>query len=270
MFVTIITDCADANAQGRLQTRTAALFGMTPTFVGVSSDLGPTGELQAAGNLIDILDASRGVPGVVLVNAAPRSGTGKRWPNGTPFGYFYYGKTLVVSTVDGYTLSLVKKLKLAQEIAVLDLDACADEAVRDGRLSEADGPWLKGTQFRSFDFQPRAAFWLSQGHTLPHSIIPIDDIPDIPATIWHIDSFGNCKTTLLAHEVNRDNAGCVATSVGTLMCYARLKDVPNGGEALITGSSGLDGNRFLEVVVQGKPAATHFDVTIGSPLIDFH
>src|SRR5688572_12965729 len=98
MFVTIINDCKDENAFGRQATKAAALFGCSIVTVGVDSDI------EAAGNLIDCLDAGEGKEGVILVNVAPRHGDAKKWPNGTPFGYFLYKETLVVTSIDGLTL----------------------------------------------------------------------------------------------------------------------------------------------------------------------
>ena len=68
MFVTIINDCKDSNTFGRQETRASLLFNTHIATVGV--EYGVT--LEAAGNLIDILDASEGAKGVILVNIAPR------------------------------------------------------------------------------------------------------------------------------------------------------------------------------------------------------
>ena len=97
MFVTLITDCKDDNALGRSTTRLSTLFDCNITTIGVN---GWDADLEAAGNLIDMLDASEGKKGVILVNVAPRHKSGKKWPNGTPFGYFHYKDTLVVISVD--------------------------------------------------------------------------------------------------------------------------------------------------------------------------
>jgi hypothetical protein len=134
MFVTIINDCTDANVVGRQGTRVASLFGVSPTYVGVGAGLqsdnsADPAELEAAGCLIDVLDAADEEKGVVLVNVANRHSKGKKWPNGTPFGYFYYRNTLVVSTIDGVVLSLVKKLKLVDFVFVMDIPTVLTELV---------------------------------------------------------------------------------------------------------------------------------------------
>ena len=75
-FVTIINDCDSPNDFGRQETRIFRLFGSIPV-VTVSIKFG--GTVEAAGNLIDMLDASDGQKGIILMNAAPRHGEGKKW-----------------------------------------------------------------------------------------------------------------------------------------------------------------------------------------------
>mgnify|MGYP001572747578 CR=1 FL=1 len=115
MNITIINDCKDENARGRQLTRIGSIFQYPANFIGVSN------ELEAAGNIIDVLDANGENSGIILVNVAPRNGKAKKYPNGTPFGYFWYEKTLIISSIDGYTLSIVKKLKLTKFINVLNI-----------------------------------------------------------------------------------------------------------------------------------------------------
>ncbi|MCR4312136.1 MAG: hypothetical protein NUV56_02515, partial [Candidatus Uhrbacteria bacterium] len=60
MFLSVITDCQDGNARVRQETRYSVLFPGVPTnFMGVSSDL------EAAGNLIDVLDAAGDNEGII-------------------------------------------------------------------------------------------------------------------------------------------------------------------------------------------------------------
>lgn len=89
MNITIINDCKDANAVGRIVARTNSILSCPVVFIGVTS------EIQAAGNIIDILDAIGENTGIMLVNVAPRNGAAKKWTNGTPFGYFWYKKCLL-------------------------------------------------------------------------------------------------------------------------------------------------------------------------------
>ena len=252
MNITIINDCRDENAAGRQKIRTAELFGGAPNFIGTSS------ELEAAGNLIDALDALDGTEGIILVNVAPRHGTAKKWENGTPFGYFRYKNALVISTVDGLVLSLVKKLRLVEEINVLDTAQAVDVMVRNNFIPDSFREHIIKSQFRSFDFLPRIAAYLYKTNSELGESVSIDSISTAPSAVWYIDNFGNCKTTLFLEDM--------PTKFGQLRYYERLKDVPHGEPAVIIGSSGIEQKRFLEIVVQGENAAKTFDLAVGSEI----
>lgn len=263
MFVTIINDCYDANAFGRQATRASVLFGTSINTVGV--DFGAT--IQGAGNLIDMLDAAEGQEGVILVNLAPRHGEGKRWKNGTPFGYFFYKKTLVVTSVAGYTLSLIKKLGLAKEIYVMDIPTVIAFVEKKKLITKEVGEHIIHTQFRSYDFVPRAAKWIWDGIKIPAEKGSIQDIADAPKAVWWIDNFGNCKTTIFSDEIAHTPGETLKTKFGTVQCYERLKDVPNGEPGFIVGSSGFGEKRFLELVIQGGNASKHFGIKTGDSIV---
>ena len=257
-FFDVITDCAlDANGQNRLWLRANQLYGnISINVVGVRHPL------QAAGNLIDALDQVRGAPGIILLNVAPRHGEGKKWPNGTPFGYFWYENTLVVSTVAGETLSLAKKLGLASETHVLDIPTVMEWAVAEGHMSQEDADPIIKSQFRSLTFQPLVSSWIAQGLNVPATAEPMaEGVPSIESpTVWWIDTFGNCKTTVTDDEE-------LSGKLKSIRAYDRLRDVPDDGEpAVIVGSSGFDGKRFYEIVIQGKSAAEKLGLSIGSDL----
>ena len=251
MNVTIINDCKDENAKGRQLARVGSLFGRLANFVGVSN------ELEAAGNLIDVLDAHAQNSGIILVNVAPRNGKAKKYKNGTPFGYFWYQKTLVVASVNGLTLSLVKKLKLVEYIYVLNISKALDILIKNKFLPVDLKSQITDSQFRSYDFLPRIAQYLFKHKNIKSKKVDIKTIADAPAAVWWVDNFGNCKTTLFDWEISPFKG---------LEYYPKLKDVPNEKVALITGSSGLGGQRFLEIVIQGGSASKHFDVASGDAL----
>jgi hypothetical protein len=129
MFTALINDCRDDNALGRQALRVTQLFDRSPVCIGVKSDR------EAAGNLVDLLDAAQGEPGVILVNVAPRHGSAKKWANGTPFGAFWYQKTLVVSSIDGVTLSLVHQFGLITSFTLFDIPTVMTWAEKEGILS---------------------------------------------------------------------------------------------------------------------------------------
>ncbi len=264
MFAAIITDCKDDNALGRSQVRLSQYVSCPITTVGVN---GWDADLEAAGNLIDLLDASEGKPGVILVNVAPRHKSGKKWPNGTPFAYFHYKETLVVISIDGQTLSLVKKFNLVNHVNLMDIPTVLKSLQERGVVSAELVDHIMHTQFRSFEFLPRVAGWLLDGLEIPSEKYTLDQVEDAPNAVWWIDNFGNIKTTLLDFDVDFKAGNSIKTTVGELICYNRLKDVPDHQPALIIGSSGLGEKRFLEIVVQGISAEKHFSITSGQEVI---
>ncbi|SRR5258708_3170865 len=262
-FVTLITDCDSPNDFGRQVTRLSCFFEKT-SIIPVSIKFG--GTLEASGNLLDILNASEGKKGVILVNAAPRHGEAKKWPNGTPFGYFFYKETLIISTIDGYCLSLAKKLGLIDYVRLTDIPTVLDAMITAGNLPEDQRNLIINSQFRSFEYMPRLAKWISEEIDIPHEKYDVNNIVAIPKVVWLVDGFGNCKTTIFPEEVGHEAKKLMQTKIGDLICYERLKDVPNGEPGLIIGSAGFGQKRLLEVVVQGKSAAQRFNITSGTEL----
>ncbi len=263
MFAAILTDCKDDNALGRSQVRLSQYVSCPITTVGVN---GWDADLEAAGNLIDLLDASEGKPGVIIVNVAPRHKSGKKWPNGTPFSYFHYKETLVVAAIDGLTLSLIKKLGIVDHVNLMDIPTVLSSLKDQGVIDQYLVDHISNTQFRSFEFLPRVAGWILDGLEIPYDKYSLTEVEDAPNAVWWIDNFGNIKTTLLPTEVGFKTGGKISTKFGDLSCYDRLKDVPDEQEALIIGSSGLAENRFLEIVVQGISAEKHFSITSGQDI----
>jgi hypothetical protein len=263
MFATIITDCNDTATAGRQLTRANSLFSCPANLVGVDFNA----DYQAAGNMIDILDAAEGREGVLLVNVAPRSGKAKKWKNGTPFGFFYYKNTLVVTTVDGKTLSLVKKLGLTDKIRVFDIPTVMSEIPNKLDIYPGQVEYIINTQFRSFEFLPRVAKWIWGKIELPVENMMIDEVEDIEGQIWWVDNFGNCKTTFLPEEIGFEVGKEIQfKNLPAVKCYAKLKDVPNGDPALVVGSSGIEGKRFVEFLVQGSSAANNYGLKVGDLL----
>jgi hypothetical protein len=243
MFTTIINDCQDDNARGRQESRIASLLQTSTSFIGVQSDL------EAGLHLLDVLDATEGRPGIVLLNVAPRGGHAIRWENGTPFAYFWYHDTLVIGSVDGYTFAGAKRVGvLPPELHLLDTHTASTTMYQHGFISEQAMNHIPYTQFRSFDFTPRVAAFVWHGHHIPTTSFATDTVPTLPPAIWHIDSFGNAKTTLLPEDI--DVTDTTETRFGDLHYIEQLRDVPDAGHALVSGSSGVHDARFVELVAQ--------------------
>ncbi len=223
--------------------------------MGVSSDL------EAAGNVIDVLDAAGDAEGIIAVNVAPRHGAAKKWPNGTPFGYFWYNKILVVCTIDGEVLSLIKKFGLADHVNVTDIRA----VMKFGGYADDMVEFAATSQFRSFDYLPRLARIAWDKKDVPSEKLMFSEIPDAPTGVWWIDSFGNCKTTMLAEDVQFEEGAEREIILNGLaikaVCYRQLRNVPDYQTGLTMGSSGYGDRRFIELVVQGTSAAKHYNIT---------
>lgn len=264
MFVTIINDCCDEGTMNRQVVRASILFPEAHiSHVGVSS----YSDLEAAGLIIDTLDASEEKEGIILANVAPRHGKAKKWGNGTPFGHLQVGETHIFSTIDGVTLSLIEKYNLAKAVEVYDIPTVLDHVIKEGLLPADRREMIINTQFRSYEFLPRVARWYLDGVKLPFELHTLADFQPAPLAIWFVDNFGNLKTTAWAKDLGHEPGKKVKTNFGEIMCYARLKDVPNGETALTLGSSGLRGHRFVELVVQGESAADHFGAKVGDLLL---
>jgi hypothetical protein len=258
MFSTIINDCRDDNARGRQTSRLGSLLETSISFIGAQSDL------EAGVQLIDVLDATAGARGLILVNVAPRGGHTSKWENGTPFAYFYHGETLIISTVDGYALSAVKQLGLISEVQLLDTHTATDTMLKAGFISAEHARRLPKSQFRSFDFIPYAGAFLLSGRDLPATSYSLEEIPALPPAVWFIDNFGNCKTTLTKASLN-DNAE-LKTRFGTLPFTEQLRNVPDNRPSVIVGSSGYGDTRWLELVIQRSPFASAHHVNVGDDL----
>lgn len=258
MFTTFINDCKDDNARARQTSRVGSLLKTNLSFIGVDSDL------EAGMQLIDIIDATAGKEGLILVNVAPRGNDTKHYENGTPFAYAWYHETLIVSSIDGYALSALMKLDLVKEIHLLDIHLASQAMHEAGFITETAAERIPLSQFRSFDFTPRVGIFMIQGNHLPSTPYDLAKIPVLPPAIWNIDNFGNCKTTLLPSEI--DTSHLISTRFGKLSFYNRLHDVPDGETALVKGSSGIDDFRFLEILSQRRNFAKNSSAKIGDDL----
>jgi hypothetical protein len=271
---TIITDCADGPARARQELRFEALFGVKPTFLGVSS----YSPIEAAGNLLDQLDVLVNLPvsdkqrdNIVLVNVAPRAEDVKqKWDNGRPFCYFRIKNTLVVSTYEACCLALARDLGVVDTVELLDVPTVTSAAIEWGDLTPEEADRVNHTQFRSLEFLPLAAYWLWQGRPIPSQPRSLAELSSQSSQVWQIDNFDNAKTTLLPKDIAFKQGKQVVLHNGQLaVCFRRLADVPKGITALTIGSSGYGPHRFLEVAVGGCGiAASQHSLAVGSPVLD--
>lgn len=263
MFVTIISDCNDPNESARQLTRANVLFNCPAN----SLKLGNYSDIEASGNLIDVLDAADGKEGVVIVNVAPRFGTAKRWANGVPFGFFYHKDTLVVSVASREALFLVKKLNIADKMYLTEIPLIVDLLVSNQLLESSRREYVKNTQFRSFEYAPKLAKLVMGGVELPKTEVLLEDHGFQKGVVWFVDSFGNCKTSLLQEDLIIDADGFVQTKWGKIKYYDRLKDIENDELGIYVGSSGIADKRFIEISIQGGNASSGLGIKIGDEVL---
>lgn len=268
MFVSIITDCKGENEKGRQIIRWASLGFKNINIIGIESSLGINSTIEASGNIIDAIDASEGKKGVVFANVAPRGYIKEDGLNGADFAYFYYKKTLIISTIRGYTLSLVKKLNLVKNVSVTKLDKVLKQAEKLGLINKTKLIHIKNSQFRSFEYVPYLADWLMKEYEFITEELDISKQENIPNCIWCIDAFGNAKTTITSKEISFMHEDLIKTSIGEFKFYKRLKDVPKKNVGIYIGSSGIENTRFLEIAVQAKKGSAQkaFNLKVGDKI----
>lgn len=268
--ITYLTDCTDTNAQARLNTRIAALFGRSPVILPLD---GPAPTETAALTLLDVLLSTQslgadGFPTATLVNVAPRDG---RWENGAPFCWFRHGSHTVVSTYDPRLFALVRVHLGITTVEVTDARTTLAAAAAWSGIAPAEADTIAASQFRSLWYLPLLAKWVLDGREVPATTTTTAEPGSRDATlrIALVDNFGNCKLTGTAEAVGLVPGTRLEVSfsrdgddLGThkFSCYPRLSDVPTGEAALITGSSGTG---FVELVVRSGSAARRFGLAAG-------
>lgn len=269
MFAGVITDCED-DSMVAMTDRLASWLDCTALApIGVH---GEHQDLQASHHLVRRLDATCKRPGTYLVNAAPRDAAAQAsHENGAPFGFFYHGETLVVSTLHGRTLSLVKKLGIATRIKVVTIAEVLRVAVEHGELSAETALRVENTQFRGLEFGPRLIDWLTRdkdddtGWEVPYKEEDINPTP-VGDVVCLIDNFGNIKTNVVADDLDLEAGQMVETVVGPIQYQHYMHDVTVGETALVTGSHGIDEKRLIELVIRKGRAGDKYDLKVGDPI----
>jgi hypothetical protein len=258
--ITIISDCFDENARGRQIARYNSLFPKIPVqLIWVKSDI------QAAGFLLDICDSFLDGNNLVVVNVAPRDGTSEKWENGTPFWYFMFDWHMILSSVDGYTLSLVKKLGLLKDFFLFDIPEVLEAAYENEEVGIEEKDYIAHTQFRSFEFLPRVAIWMAEeSFEIPQKRYNISEIADIGNRVWHIDNFGNCKTTILSSEFKKETISDLRFQ--DLYFKKELRQLEAWEIAFVEGSSWFDLDRFIEIVKNSGDSWDSLNLYIGDEI----
>ncbi|MDO8594826.1 MAG: SAM-dependent chlorinase/fluorinase [bacterium] len=266
--ISVINDCGDRNEQLRITTHLQTLFDRTP--VSFCEVQGLHADLEAAGCLIDAIDAKFGgtAPGIILPNVAFRHPEVSGDANGAPFAYIVILKLLIISTIRGRTLSLLKHFYGIESVRVFEPREVLESIVATGHLGREWVNHIAENQFRSFVFQPLAAARLCQGFEVPYRKENLA-CPAPGSVVWFVDKHGNCKTTVTTEmcEPFPKDGDTLATKFGNLPYFRRLTDAPLGKPAVTTGSSGLGAgpnDRFLEIAVRMGNAAKELRISVGS------
>lgn len=251
------TDCKDQNALTRLQARLTVLFPNSQIHgVGIMTDV------EASGCILDTLDALRisKKPAIIIGNLAPRSD--KSHKNGAPFYVGHVGSTHIIATKTCFTL--LAKIGLLSSIYETDVETVCMKFVPKNEAKR-----IANSQFRSFEYVPLLAKWVFQKKKIPGKQEKI--VSTTENTVWWVDNFGNCKTTITEDELRKYiHANAVTLTLNdksiTLPFYQKLADVPKGERAIIIGSSGYKDIRFAEIVKQGGSASDELKITSGAKI----
>lgn len=249
--LTIISDCRDEQARARQVIRYQSLLGSATTnFVGVSNDI------EASGNLIDVIDAYGNADGIIVSNVAPR-GNKEKYQNGIPFCFHRFKNLWIIGTPNCF--SLAKKLKLFSKTFKTDVfEVCRKF------LSEKEALLIANSQFRSFEYLPYLVKWITEGKDIPKTEIIIENF-GYKNFVWCVDCFGDCKTTTISPLAVDPYKSSTKYSYLDVEFYERLADVPKNKLPVLTrGSSGYGSKRFIEIVIQNKSAADILGLKIGS------
>lgn len=244
-LIAIVSDCG-GQAMSRMMTRYMAIH---PDAVCVPYE--SRSLLEAAGNIVDAIDALNGRAGAIVCNSAPRRDT--RGTNGSAIVYLQLGQTTIVSTVGA--LGLLKQLMPEMTARAVDVDAFMSDL----------GAERDTFNFRGLEVIPWILRRLRDGENLENVSSQQTAFPAVEPCVWLVDTIcgepTNLKLSVLRSEapwfkpgteVEMRLGGASPKGIG---CFERLTHVPAGQLGIYEGSSGLDNERFLEIAVMGGSAA---------------
>lgn len=248
--IAIVSDCG-GQAMSRMTTRFHALHTDAVCIPYESRSL-----LEAAGNIVDAIDALNGRPGAVVCNSAPRRDT--RGTNGSAIVYFHIGNATIVSTVG--VLGLLKQLVPEMTARAVDVD----------NFMRNLGAERDTFNFRGLEVIPWILRCLRDGNYLEDVSVKHDVFPTVEPCVWLVDTIcgesTNLKLSVLRSEAPWFKPGTeVEMRLGTaspkrIGCFERLTHIPEGQLGIYEGSSGLGNERFLEIAVMGGSAAGFLQV----------
>lgn len=275
VVVHYFTDCAqlDPNATSRLQQEITQRF-LTEGYLPIVYVNGVKDDHEAGHCVVDILGRPSPFQTVILANAAPRRDNDRDkagWHNGTPFGHVWIEGRLVVSTIGGFALSLLKKVRCGDLIIQrTDIAEVAPLLTSD----HEEQTWLASTQFRSLDYVPRlAAALLAKKVQIPsHNYT---EIPDLGDRVVYVDrpfrnvKLGLCLQDLIDRGFDLEKPFSIQAHARTFVTHfypGGLTTIPEAQIGLVVGSSGWGHPRqskLLELQIKKGTAATALQVEAG-------
>lgn len=212
--------------------------------------------LEAAGNIVDALDAL-GECGAIVCNSAPRRDA--RGTNGSAIVFGRVGEVTIISTVG--PLGLLNRLVPNFTAQAVDVDRYTRECMCNQRET---------FNFRGLEVIPWILDDLRNDSQLPYVSTRQTTFPTVEPCVWLVDTIEgrptNIKLSFLRDEApwfkpgNRISIQFGDLPARTLICYERLTHIPDDEAGIYEGSSGLGTRRFLEVAIMGGSAAAAFSV----------
>lgn len=249
-IINIVSDCG-GQAMSRMMTRYHALHPDAKCIPYESASL-----LEAAGNIVDAIDALAWRAGAIVCNSAPRRAA--RATNGSAIVYVRLGQTIIVSTVG--VLGLLKKLVPELTAQAVNVDTFIKNLNVDRHTFN----------FRGLEVIPFILRSLRDGDDMNTVSTPHTTFPKVEPCVWLVDiiegRLTNLKLSILQTEVPWFSSGNKVLiqfgdqSVRQLTCYDRLTDIPDDEPGIYEGSSGFNTRRFLEVAIMGGSAAITYNV----------
>lgn len=269
----------DQNAKMRITARLGRYFPGSKI-----EGFGVNNSIEASLFLLDLMDAlvnpllpARSISSEkysfgIIVNSAKRKGNNN---HNVTFGKVVIDDVLIITTLGGYELSLLKKLQiLPQDTWAYDIPKVLKWAV-DSKLITSDyGVFLNETQFRTFELAPLLLLWESNSLSgLSDCCNQVKEIPDLNNRIVFSDIYGNLKTSefsVYPIDYNRDFLLKIGDEErGVITSYNQLSEIPDGKLGLnVWGSSGFNNIRLIELNVKGGSAKDFLRIE-GNPSFEY-
>lgn len=269
----------DQNAKMRITARLGRYFSESKV-----EGFGVNNSIEASLFLLDLMDglvnpllparsvSSEKYSAGIIVNSARRKGNNN---HNITFGKVVVDDVLIITTLGGYELSLLKKFQILPEgIWAYDIPKVLEWAVESKLITPNYAIFLNETQFRTFELAPLLLLWESLSLSgLSDCCNTVKEIPDLNNRIVFSDIYGNLKTSefsVYPIDYDRDFYLKIGDEErGVIKSYSQLSEIPDGELGLnLWGSSGFNNLRLVELNVKGGSAKDFLKVE-GNPSFEY-